>query len=412
MRPCYNSHPMYIQNLSLRQFRTYNRLELDLPAAPILLLGANAQGKTSLLEAIAFLALGASPLTHVDQQVIHWAAEEAAMPYAHLKGEVHRRNRTETLEVAMEHKGLSNGQRRMQKSFRVDQRSVRRSELAGHLNVVLFLPEDLQLVHGSPSERRGYLDNLLSQAYPTYIEVYGAYRKAVSRRNALLRHLRKRGGDPLQLAPLEERIVRSGVTVSLYRRRVIRELTAHIDHLHRELTGGQAWLRLRYEPDFDPLRPPANAHADPLSEAEEETAIDVEVLYEAYRQAFALRRQQEIERGMTLVGPHRDEMRFISNERDLGVFGSRGQQRTAVLALHLAELRWLEQLSGESPVLLLDEVLAELDRARRSYLLDLLGNVEQTILATTDAEMLPDSFRRRTTTFQVSEGIVTPVTSP
>jgi DNA replication and repair protein RecF len=412
MRPCYNSHPMYIQNLSLRQFRTYNRLELDLPAAPILLLGANAQGKTSLLEAIAFLALGASPLTHVDQQVIHWAATEAAMPYAHLRADVHRHHQTETLEVALERRSLSNGQQRMQKSFRIDQRSVRRSELSGHLNVVLFLPEDLQLVHGSPVDRRRYLDNLLSQAYPTYVEVYSAYRKAVSRRNALLRHLRKRGGDPLQLTPLEERIVRSGVTISLYRRRVIRELTGHIDRLHRELTGDQAWLRLRYEPDFDPLRPPAANHLGLLPEVEEEGAVDVEALYEAYRQAFALKRQQEIERGMTLVGPHRDEMRFISNERDLGVFGSRGQQRTAVLALHLAEFRWLEQLSGESPVLLLDEVLAELDRARRGYLLDLLGNVEQTILATTDAEMFPDSFRERTATFQVSEGIVRPVSSP
>jgi DNA replication and repair protein RecF len=413
MRLCYNDRPMYIENLSLRQFRTYNRLELDLPAAPILLLGANAQGKTSLLEAIAFLALGTSPLTHVDQQVIHWAAEEAALPFAHLRADVHRGDRTETLEVAIERRGLSNGHQRMQKSFRVDQRSVRRSQLAGHLNVVIFLPEDLQLVHGSPLSRRGYLDNLLSQAYPTYVDVYGAYRKAVSRRNALLRHLRKRGGDPLQLIPLEERIVRTGVTVSLYRRRVIRELTLQIDGLHRELTGGQAWLRLRYEPDFEPLRPPdSDQQMALLPGTEEDAAVDVEALYEAYREMFALKRPHEIERGMTLVGPHRDEMRFISNERDLGVFGSRGQQRTAVLALHLAELRWLKQLSGESPVLLLDEVLAELDRARRNYLLELLGNVEQTILATTDAEMFPDSFRQRTATFRVSEGIVTPLSSP
>ena len=411
MRPCYNVLPMYIQNLSLRQFRTYNRLELDLPAAPILLLGANAQGKTSLLEAIAFLALGSSPLTHVDQQVIHWAAEDAAMPYAHLRAEVHRQQRIETLEIALERRSLSNGQHRMQKSFHIDQRSVRLSDLAGHLNVVLFLPEDLQLVHGAPADRRNYLDNLLSQAYPTYVEVYSAYRKAVSRRNALLRHLRKRGGDPLQLAPLEERIVRSGVTVSLYRRRVLRELTLHIDRLHRELTGGDAWLRLHYEPDFEPLRTASSNHEPALFPAvEDEAGVDIEVLYEAYRQAFALKRRHEIERGMTLVGPHRDDMRFISNEHDLGIYGSRGQQRTAVLALHLAELRWLEELSGEAPVLLLDEVLAELDRARRGYLLNLLGNVEQTILATTDAEMFPDSFRERTATFRVSEGIVEPVT--
>ncbi|MCU0519672.1 MAG: DNA replication/repair protein RecF [Anaerolineae bacterium] len=403
---------MRIRSLSLRQFRTYNRLELDLPAGPILLLGANAQGKTSLLEAIAFLAIGASPLTSVDQQVIHWGAEEASLPFSHVRAEVVRRDCTETLEVAIERKPLSNGHQRMQKSVRIDQRPIRRSNLAGHLNVVLFLPEDLALVHGPPVGRRAYLDNLLSQVYPTYVEVYDAYRHAVSRRNALLRHLRRHGGDPMQLAPLEERIVRTGVTVSLYRQQVIRELTIHIDRLHRELTGGQAWLRLQYEPNFDPVRPPAADQMGLLPEDAEERTLDVEALYTAYREALARKRAQEIDRGMTLVGPHRDEMRFISNERDMGTFGSRGQQRTSVLALHLAELRWLEQTTGESPVLLLDEVLAELDRARRNYLLDLLGNVEQTILATTDAELFPDSFRKRTTTLRVSEGIIIPVETP
>ena len=401
---------MYIRSLSLRQFRTYNRLEWDLPAAPVLLLGANAQGKTSLLEAIAFLALGSSPLTHTDQHVIHWNAEEADLPFAYVKGDIVHGERSETLEIALERKDLSNGVQRLQKSIHIDQRLVRRQDLAGHLNIVLFLPEDLALVHGAPAGRRTYLDNLLSQVYPTYIEVYDAFRNALARRNALLRHLRDRGGDPLQLLPLEERIVRTGVTVSLYRRRVIGELTRQVDRLHRDLTGGQSWLRLRYEPSFAPLGSPEIAESQPpASEVDEEQPVDVEALYELYRQALAQQRRQEIERGMTLVGPHRDDMHFISDGRDLGVFGSRGQQRTAVLALHLAELRWLEQVTGESPVLLLDEVLAELDRARRGYLLDLLGRVEQTILATTDADLFPESFRKRTTTFRVSEGVVTAV---
>ncbi|MGC9467227.1 MAG: DNA replication/repair protein RecF [Anaerolineae bacterium] len=404
---------MHIRSLSLRQFRTYNRLELALPPAPILLLGANAQGKTSLLEAIAFLAMGSSPLTSVDQHVIRWKAAEADMPFAHLKADVVRGDKVESLEIAVERKSLSNGHHRMHKSFRIDQRSVRRSDLAGHLNVVLFLPEDLALIHGSPSGRRRYLDNLLSQVYPTYVEVYTVYRKAVSRRNALLRHLRERGGDPLQLLPLEERIVRSGVTVSLYRVQVIREITAKIARLHQELTGGKAWLQLHYEPSFDALRSPEPTNeVAPVTDGEEMPKVDVEALYDAYRQALAGRRRREIQRGMTLIGPHRDEVRFISNGRDIGIFGSRGEQRTAALALHLAELRWLEEVTGQSPVLLLDEVLAELDRNRRSYLLELLGGVEQTILATTDAEMFPESFRKRTTTFQVSEGVITQVHSP
>jgi len=400
---------MHIRSLSLRQFRTYNRLELDLPAAPILLLGANAQGKTSLLEAMAFLALGSSPLTGTDQHVIHWNAVDAEMPFAHIRAEVVHQDRTETLEIALERKHLSNGTWRMQKSIRIDQRTVRRADLAGHLNIVIFLPEDLTLVHGSPSGRRRYLDNLLSQVYPTYVDITTVYQSAVSRRNALLRHLRENGGDPLQLAPLEERIVRTGVTISLYRKQVLRELSAHIDHLHRDLTGGEAWLQLQYEPSIEPVSPLApRAEIGSLPGEPDEEQVDVEILYEAYRQLLAARRHVEIQRGMTLVGPHRDEVRFVSNGRDMGTFGSRGQQRTAVLALHLAELNWLEAITGESPVLLLDEVLAELDRARRNYLLELLGSVEQTMLATTDAEMFPDSFRQRVTTYHVAEGIVTP----
>lgn len=401
---------MHIQTLSLRQFRTYSRLELALPAAPVLLLGANAQGKTSLLEAIAFLALGSSPLTSVDQHVIQWDAVETNLPFAHIEATVVRKNKSETLEIALERKRISNGTYRMQKSIHIDQRSVTRSELAGHLNIVLFLPGDLTLVHGSPSERRRYFDNLLSQVYPTYVEVHNTYRQAISRRNALLRHLRERGGDPLQLKPLEERIVRSGVTVSLYRRQVIQELNLQIETLHRDLTGGQAWLQLQYEPNFELMEPPRprSSNGLVLEMPASDEPLDIESLYEGYRQVLARKRRREIERGMTLVGPHRDEIRFISNDRDVGTFGSRGQQRTAVLALHLAELRWLERVTGESPVLLLDEVLAELDQARRGYLLQLLNNVEQTILATTDAEMFPDSFRDRVTTFTVSAGEIRP----
>jgi DNA replication and repair protein RecF len=401
---------MHIRNLSLRQFRTYEHLELELPPAPVLVLGANAQGKTSLLEAIAYLSLGASPLTSVDQHVIAWEAIEAHMPFAHIQATIVRKDRTESLEIALERKRIANGTYRIQKRYHIDQKTVKRSELAGHLNIVLFLPEDLALVTGSPSERRRYIDNLLSQVYPTYVEVLATYQQAVSRRNALLRHLRERGGDPLQLKPLEERIVRSGVTVSLYRRQVMQELNLQIKPLHQELTGGKAWLQLRYEPNFEmmtPTAPESDSGLIPELPASDEPP-DIERLYEGCRQALARQRQREIQRGMTMIGPHRDEIRFISNDRDLRTFGSRGQQRTAVLALHLAELRWLKAVTGESPVLLLDEVLAELDRSRRGYLLALLKDVEQTILATTDAEMFPDSFRKAVTTFTVSAGALTP----
>ncbi len=401
---------MHIRSLSLRQFRTYNRLELDLPAAPILLLGANAQGKTSLLEAIAYLALGHSPLTHMDRHLIHWNSVQTNMPYAHLSADVKHRERVEEIEIALQHRALSNGQSRLEKRIKVDQRAIRRADLAGHLNVVMFMPEDVDLVCGAPVGRRRHLDDLLSQVYPAYIEALSQYQSALSRRNALLRHLRGRGGDKRQLAPLEEALAQTGVTISLYRRQAVGALTFFADRLHQDLTGGTAWLQLQYQPDFDPLKPPAiDYQIGLLPQVMAEPPVDEAALRKAYLAALDSRRRQEIERGMTLVGPHRDEFRFISAGMDVGIFGSRGQQRTAVLALRLAELRWLEHVTRESPVLLLDEVLAELDRARRGYLLGLLGEVEQTILATTDAEMFPEEFRQKTLRLQVKGGIITPL---
>jgi DNA replication and repair protein RecF len=404
---------MYVRSLSLRHFRTYARLELDLPAAPVLLLGANAQGKTSLLEALAYLALGSSPLTNTDRHLIHWAAAESGMPFAQVEAEVVKRNGVERIEIVLQTSQLSNGSTRLVKRIKVDGRTVRRADLAGHLNVVLFLPEDVQLVGGPPSGRRRHLDDLLSQVYPEYMETYAAYRSALSRRNALLRHLRDEGGDREQLVPLERVLARTGVTVSLYRRKVVAVLSLHADRFHQDLTGGQAWLQLKYQPSFDPLKPPAiDYQMGLLPQETPEAPVDVEGLQEAYLKALRRRREKAIRRGMTLLGPHRDEVRFVSQGVDLGVFGSRGQQRTTVLALRLAELNWLQQETGESPVLLLDEVLAELDRARRNYLLDLLGEVKQTVLSTTDAEMFPASFREQILTLRVEGGIITPVEEP
>ncbi len=400
---------MHVRTLSLRNFRLYSRLELDLPAAPILLLGANAQGKTSLLEAIACLALGRSPLTATEQHLIHWGAIEAGMPFAHIQAEVVKKNRVEQLEIAMERSSMAGGHTRLDKRLRVDRRAVRRADLAGHLNVVLFLPEDVGLVGGPPAGRRRYLDDLLSQVYPDYIQQLGTYQEALLRRNALLKHLREDGGDPSQLDPLEFQLSQYGVGVSFYRQRLIHALTHYADRLHRELTGGAAWLQLQYQPNFDLLRPPAmNVQLGLMPELAPESFPDVKELQAAYLKTLQRQRSQEIRQGTTLLGPHRDELRFTSEGVDLGIFGSRGQQRTAVLALRLAELRWLQEVTGEAPVLLLDEVLAELDLARRGYLLKQISGVEQTILATTDAEMFPAEFRQQALALEVQGGIVGP----
>jgi DNA replication and repair protein RecF len=288
--------------------------------------------------------------------------------------------------------------------------------LAGLLNVVLFMPQNVDLVSGSPSGRRRYLNDTLCQVDAAYCTALERYTEALRQRNAALRHLRDEGGDPEQLAPFEEVLAAEGVIVANGRRELVAALSQRADRAHRQLTGEAEWLRLEYQPSFDPAAPPKLRYQMGLGLQPYEgppPGVGAEGLVEAFQQALIARRNDEIARGVTLTGPHRDEMRFIAgnpgqgtHEVDLGTYGSRGQQRTAVLSLKLAELEWMQEQTKESPVLLLDEVLAELDASRRHYLLSQVNTVEQALLTATDLEMFNAGFRERAALWEVQAGIV------
>ena len=185
---------MRIRHLSLTNFRNYARLELSLPERPLLIYGANAQGKTSLLEAIYLLATGSSPLTALDRQVIKWEAEAEGLAYARVWAEVVHRDRVQEVEIVLEKQALANGTARLQKTMRVDRVRKRRADIAGRLNVVLFMPEDVELVSGPPSRRRRYLDDTLCQVDAAYANALELYNEVLRQRNAALRHLRDEGG--------------------------------------------------------------------------------------------------------------------------------------------------------------------------------------------------------------------------
>ncbi len=412
----YNNAAMHIRYLSLTNFRNYARLELALPERPLLLHGANAQGKTSLLEAIYLLSTGSSPLTSLDRQLIRWKAEAEGLPYARVWAEVVRSDRIQEVEIILEKKSLANGTTRLQKTIRVDRARKRRADLTGRLNVVLFMPQDVELVAGPPAGRRRYLDDTLCQVDRDYCTALERYTETLRQRNATLRHLRDEGGDPAQLTPFEEILAREGVIVANGRRELVAALSQRAGRIHQRLAGGVEWLRLEYCPNFDPAAPPALKYQMGLGLRPYEgppAGVEAENLVAAFRQALLARRADEITRGVTLTGPHRDELRFVAgspthgtHEVDLGTFGSRGQQRTAVLALKLAELEWMRERTGEAPVLLLDEVLAELDTDRRRYLLAQVDSVEQALLTATDPEMFSAEFRERAVMMEVRGGIV------
>lgn len=406
---------MRIRYFSLTNFRNYTRLELTLPQELLLIHGANAQGKTSLIEAMYLLATGSSPIASSDRELIQWQAEAEGLPYARVWAEIERRDRIVELEIALEKRTLSNGNTRLRKTIRVDRTQKKRADLTGKLNVVLFMPQNVDLVAGSPSGRRRYLNDTLCQVDETYSAALDRYTKALRQRNAALRHIRDERGDPAQLVPFEDVLARDGVVIADTRRKLLEALSQRAHHIHQQLTGGAEWLRLDYEPNFDATAPPKLRRQMGMSVkgGSPPGEISTEELIDAYRGALLQRRSEEIARGVTVFGPHRDEVYFTAgspkrgtHEVDLRTYGSRGQQRTAVLSLKLAELAWMREQTGEAPVLLFDEVLAELDRQRRGYLLERVNSVEQAILTATDPQMFNDTFLKQATLWEVADGIV------
>ena len=264
-------------------------------------------------------------------------------------------------------------------------------DLLGKLNAVLFLPEDIAVVSGSPSRRRRYLDAMLCQIGPTYCRTLARYNQTVTQRNALLRDLRERGGDPAQLVFWDRRLVQHGAYLVSRRQEALASLGKLAQVIHGELTNGTEGLHLRYHPSVELV---------------DET--DSEAVGNAFRDQLGELRQREVAAGMTLIGPHRDELRFLINDIDAGVYGSRGQQRTVALTLKLAEVDLMRSETSESPVLLLDDVLSELDAHRRHYLLESLNNgPQQAVITTTDLHVLPGTFLSRSRLWRVQMGRLT-----
>ncbi len=399
---------MHLRHLSLTNFRLYSRLEVDLPAQAILLYGDNAQGKTSLLEAIYVLATGRSAHTASDRQLINWLANEDGLtPHARLAADVVRADRALHIDMVLllEPAKTEDGWR-FRKQVKVNGAVVRVTDLIGQIAVVMFLPDDVDIVGGGPANRRRYLDNALSQVDVEYARALDLYTDVVAQRNALLKQLAETGGDVDQLIYWDEQLASAGTTITLRRQSMIAELEQLAERLHRDLTRERHILRLRYQPAFNADLPigPVYQPSLNLNLPTQSPEATFEQAKQSFLKQLEAKRKEELARGTTLVGPHRDELRFIADEIDLGTFGSRGQQRTAVLALKLAEVHWMRAQINEWPILLLDEVLAELDAHRRGFLLNQINGANQSILTATDPEMFTAEFRAQAKMVRVTRG--------
>ncbi len=396
---------MQLKRLSLTNFRVFNRLDLEVPPNLTLISGANAQGKTSILEAIAYLSTFSSFHTALDRQLVNFNLPPEPLQVGRIIGDYERSGRKHSLEVRLILEFNGGTAPRYRRELLLDGVKKSVNELFGQFNTVSFLPQMARIIEDAPSHRRQYLDELLSQIHPGYARHLNDYQKALGQRNALLKILQESGGEARQLEIWDEIIARHGAELMAARILALRELEALAVPIHTDLSRGAELLRFDYKPAYEPLPDPK--HQNVLLQMQPDRGqLPLELLETGFKKALHASHREDIARGLTTLGPHRDELRFIGNGIDLGDFGSRGQIRTALLSLKLAELNWMKQRTGEWPVLLLDEITAELDLQRRADLMAALGQVEQALLTCTDPHVFEDEIRQKACNLTVADGMV------
>lgn len=370
---------MILHHLSLLEYRNYPRLVQELSPALNVVVGPNAQGKSNLLEAIYLLATSKSMRGSKDVELIRWD-----QPSALVSGRVLREKTNDLdLEVALS--------RTAKKSLVVNTvRVTRAMEFIGQLKAVSFSISDLDVVRGEPARRRRFLDLEISQLSPSYCHALSYFRKVIDQRNRLLKLSRDRSMRSSVEGNLEawnEQLVTYGSKLVERRKQFVTRLQELAQPIHATLTEDQERLSVVYQPSF--------------KIPEEPTGIP-----EAYRTALSEVREEERRRQITLAGPHRDDLVFLVNGRDIRTFGSQGQQRTVALSMKLAEVELMRDLSGESPVCLLDDVFSELDAKRRAHIFDVTFRRCQTFLSTTDVELLPPDVLKQADLLRVQSGSV------
>lgn len=355
---------MRIVSLSLSNFRCYERYSLELPAGLSVFQGPNATGKTSLLEAIMLLVTGRSPRTNWSREMVAWGAEGAEVRGV-FEG---REGRRYEVQVTL----ARGGGQEVEKTLRLDGTAPESvAQLLQRLPAVIFEPDDLQLVKGGSTERRRFMNQALSGLRPLYLEDLNRYRRALRQRNELLKQAWRGRTSGEDLAPWTAQLVRTGAQLMADREWLVGQLGPRAAVLYRELSGGAEELELRYRPD--------------VGGDEEGLPERMQAFYEALESMSDVERR----RGATQVGPHRDELRVLLGGRAARDFGSQGQQRTAALSLKLAQAQLLAAGREESPLVLLDDCLSELDETRQGQVLALVSQFEQILLTTAAAPPVP-----------------------
>ena len=358
---------MKINKIYAVNFRNYSSCNLDFSSMINVFYGQNAQGKTNILEAIFYSSFGMSHRTFTEDDLLKISCKEMAVgvEYESFSG-VHDIKIKKYQQLG-----------RNKKEIFLDGTKVRPKEHYGSLNVVMFSPEDLQLVKGEPSLRRRFFDMQIAQTDPIYYDLLVKYNRVLQQRNKLLKEIRDNGGTPQQLEPWNKEFIVLATAIAKKRQLALEKLQAIAGEIYSSITGNKETLTIKYE---------LKANNGELLYPES----DFSAWEMFYTNKLKERERIDILRGNTGIGPHRDDIVLLLNDMSLKSFGSQGQQRSGALALKLSQLEYVRREIGEFPVLLLDDVMSELDNNRRAQLLLFIDGRVQTFITVNDRELIPE----------------------
>ncbi len=367
---------MYLQSLTLTNFRNYQDFEFNFKNSLIILTGPNASGKTNLLEAIRLLSLSKSFRARSDFDLVRWD-----MDYAKIRANIKKDHTKLDLDITIE-----KAQRR-QKTIKINGVEEKAFDLIGELVTVLFSPEDLNLINSSPGDRRKYLDIAICQVNKDYCRALAQYKKVLQHRNQVLSNIKEGFSSKDELTFWNEKLVTLGTRIIIKRKKAFNFFNEKLSEVYNEICNTEDQvLKLTYRPNLPLIK-----------------NISIPDLF---RQELENKQDREVYKTYTLVGPHRDNFIFNLNNNKLSTFGSRGECRSAILALKSVELDYLESSLHERPVLLLDDVFSELDKERRNHMFKLVSR-QQTFITTADFVGLEVGFVREAQVIKIKEGKIT-----
>jgi DNA replication and repair protein RecF len=376
---------VYLSRLALTDYRNFKSLELALPQGALFIVGANAQGKSNLLEATYLLSIAKSYRTNTERELVRQDILNENMgpppiPQTIISGDAETREGKLRIVVGLRAIAGETDRLLVKKLVRVNSAPTTGSGLMGRFNAVLFTANDIELVYGSPSVRRRFMDILISQVDRSYLRALQRYQRVVTQRNHLLRLIRDHKSSNQELDFWDAELVKEGGSISTRREEVVERLTPFATRSYADLTNSQENFSISYQPT---------------------------VTSSALAKAVADHRDREIGAGMTLIGPHRDDLVIEVAGMRAGIFASRGQARTIALALRLAEAVFLKDMRGEEPVLLLDDVLSEMDTERRHHVLREAGKYQQALVTTAEPALIQDAPIQPSAVLTIRKGVVT-----